>query len=436
MSQGLIPTALTKPVGSSKTNAMPETGAQHSKSFAENIDILFNELVLAAQWGRPSVLLAVNKSKFGQEKAEQALETRLKKQGMDIARIAVNEQRSDVPALIRQTGGKPVFFISNLDWGGGEGGKRAYHALNMQRELFVENRVKAVLWLTTAEAANMAHHAPDFWAFRHRVVEFVSQRNPANMKLPSGVLLWDTRTAVEIFDSPEAGIQARQDLLERLPKAQESLSARAELHYSIGYLNWVAGDLERATQALHAGLGLTADHGLAELDAQLRNGLGIVKYDAARYSEALEEFEAGLQLAPTSTSLLVNLSAAYCMLGRKQEASAAGKKAIGKGSTNPESLERVAYIHAAMGKPDEAILYLTRAVEAAPRVGRYHVALAVLYSVVDRRDEARQQLEIAAGLAGSPSDPYLDIVREGILGSSEGVTKLVRAAIEFESAYG
>ena len=62
----------------------------------ENIDILFNELVLATQWGRPSVLLAVNKSKFGQEKAEKALEARLKKQGLEIARIVVNDQRSDV----------------------------------------------------------------------------------------------------------------------------------------------------------------------------------------------------------------------------------------------------------------------------------------------------------------------------------------------------
>ena len=225
MSSGPNRSRLTKPSGSFKSNEMPGTSPQHGKSFTENLDILFNELVLATQWGRPSVLLAVNKSKFGQEKAEKALEVRLKKQGLEIARIVVNDQRPDAPALIQQAGSRPVFFISNLDWGGGEQGLQAYHALNMQRELFVENRIKAVLWLTTAEAANLARHAPDFWAFRHRVVEFVSQRSPAAIKLPAGVLLWDAQTTVEIFDSPEAGNRARQDLLARLPRTMEALSA-------------------------------------------------------------------------------------------------------------------------------------------------------------------------------------------------------------------
>ncbi len=376
------------------------------------------------------MLLAVNKSKFGQEKAEKALETRLTKQGLEIARIVVNDRRPDVPALIKQAGGKPVFFISNLDWGGGDQGMQAYRTLNMQRELFVENRIKAVLWLTTAEATNLARHAPDFWAFRHRVVEFVSQRSPAGIKLPAGVLLWDTQTTVEIFDSPQAGIQAREDLLAKLPRSPESLSARAELHYSIAYLHWVAGDLARAATALQAGLDLAADHELPELKSRLLNGVGIVRYDAGKYSEALEEFKLGLQLRPSSLSLLINLSAACCMLGRKQEATAAARKAIAASPANAESLERVAYILAAMGKPDEAITHLIKAVELAPRVSRYRAALAVLYSVVDRADEARQQLDSARSLADSPTTPYIDILREAILGEAGKARDLLKTAVE------
>ena len=307
---------------------------------------------------------------------------------------------------------------------------QAYRALNMQRELFVENRVKAVLWLTTAEAANLARHAPDFWAFRHRVVEFVSQRSPAGTRLPAGVLLWDTQTTVEIFDSPAAGIQAREDLLARLPRTLESLSARAELYYSIGYLHWAAGDLERATAALQAGLNLAADHDLPELKARLLNGVGIVRYDAGKYAEALEHFKQGLQLNPSSPSLLINLSAASCMLGRKQEAIADARKAIAASPTNAGSLERVAYILAGMGKPDEAIAHLMKAVELAPRVSRYRAALAVLFSVVDRADEAKGQLETARSLAGSPAPPYLDILREAILGDAGKARDLLKTAVE------
>ena len=376
------------------------------------------------------MLLAVNKSKFGQEKAEKALEARLKQQGLEVARIVVNDQRPDAPALIKQAGGKPVFFISNLDWGGGDRGMQAYRALNMQRELFVEDRVKAVLWLTTAEATNLARHAPDFWAFRHRVVEFVSQRSPAGIKLPAGVLLWDTQTTVEIFDSPEAGIRAREDLLARLPRTLESLSTRAELYYSIGYLHWVAGDLERAAAALQAGLDLAADHELPELKSRLLNGVGIVRYDAGKYLEALEAFQQGLELNASSPSLLIDLSAACCMLGRKQEATAAGKKAIAASPTDAESLDRVAYILAAMGKPDEAITHLIKAVEFAPRVSRYRASLAVLYSVVDRADEARQQLEAARSLTGSPASPYLDVLREAILGDAAKAQDLLKTAVE------
>jgi len=430
MSPGLRRSRLTTPSEALKSNEMPETSTQHGKSFAENLDILFNELVLATQWGRPSVLLAVNKSKFGQEKAEKALEARLKKQGLEVARIVVNDQRPDVPALIKQAGGKPVFFISNLDWGGGDQGAEAYRALNMQRELFVENRVKAVLWLTTAEAANLARQAPDFWAFRHRVVEFVSQRSPAAIKLPSGVLLWDMQTAVEIFDSPAAGIQAREDLLSRLPRTQESLSARAELYYSIGYLRWTAGDLQRAAGALQSGLDLAADHPLPELRSRLLNGVGIVRYDSRKYAEALEAFQQGLQLNPSSVSLLINLGAVSGMLGRKQEATASAKKAIAASPTNAESLERVGYILASMGRPDEAIRHIIKAVELAPRVSRYRAALAVLYSVVDRADEARPQLESARSLPGASAGRYLEILQAAILGDAGKARDLLRAAVE------
>ena len=232
MSPVLIQTALMSPLGSLGTNESPEVKPRHGKSFGENLDILFNEIVLAAQWGRPSLLLAVNKSTLGQEKAEQALEARLKERGMEIARIVVNEQRFDVADVILRRGAEPVYFVSNLNWGGGDDGSRAFHGLNLKRELFVEHRIRAVFWLTNAEAVNL-------------VVEFISPRGKGSIKLPSGVLLWDQQTAVDIFDSPQAAIRARQELLEKLPDNPESLSARVELQYSIAYLRWAVGERAR-----------------------------------------------------------------------------------------------------------------------------------------------------------------------------------------------
>ena len=191
----------------------------HGKSFDDNIDILFDEILLAEQWGRPSLLLAVHKSKFGQEKAEKILETRLAKKGFQIHRIVFNDSRSDIAQLVRESGAAPksVFFISSLDWGGGREGRQAYRGLNLHRELFVDEAIKAVFWLTVNEAANLPRFAPDFWAFRHRVVEFVSQRAAGKVRLPVGVLAWDMPQSPDPFESPRGGIQAREELLRQAP---------------------------------------------------------------------------------------------------------------------------------------------------------------------------------------------------------------------------
>jgi hypothetical protein len=121
---------------------MPETSVQHGRGFDDNLDILFDEIALAAQWGRPSLLLAVHKSKFGQEKAETALERRLDEAGFQVARIVINDRRADIAQLTRPERPRPVFFISNIDWGGGEGGREAYRALNLHRRLFVDEAIR------------------------------------------------------------------------------------------------------------------------------------------------------------------------------------------------------------------------------------------------------------------------------------------------------
>jgi tetratricopeptide (TPR) repeat protein len=418
------------PVGRLRSNEGPEVKPRHGRSFGENIDILFNEIVLAAQWGRPSLLLAVNKSTLGQRKAEQALEARLKEQGMETARIVVNDQRFDVADLILQRGPKPVYFVSNLDWGGGGDGSRAYHGLNLKRELFVENRIRAVFWLTRTEAANLARHAPDFWAFRHRVVEFMSPRGSAGIRLPAGVLLWDQQTAIEIFDSPQAAIRARQELLDKLPDNPESLSARVELRYSIAYLLWALGDLSGASESLTAGLELANDHDLQELRSRLLNGLGILRYEAGELAEALNQFRYGLRLWPSSTSLLVNHAAASCMAGRKQEAMQTGHKLLAAGPPQAEGLQRLGYVEAALGRADEAIRTVQKSIEAAPTVWRYHATLAVLYTTVDRLDETRRQLQEARRIAGPNGTWYLDILQAAVVGEKDEPYEMLRSAVQ------
>lgn len=414
-----------------KPNEMPEPSASHGKTFAENLDILFDELSLATKWGRPSILLAVHKSRFGQDKAEKALEARLTQIGQSVARIVVSEGQADVARQIMSTApqNRSIFFISNLDWGGGQDGMDAYRALNLQREHFIEQGVRAVFWLTSAEATHLPRYAPDFWAFRHRVIEFVSQRAPGKIRLPAGALAWDVQKSVDPFESLEAGIRAREELLARLPRSLEALSTRVELHHSLGYLHWTAGKTQEAAQAFEAGLALAADHELPELKSRLLNGLGILGYESGEYAEALERFELGLRQLSSSPTLLLNLAACCCMLGRNQEAQATSKKALRSNPADADSWSRVGYLYNAMGKPDEAITAFRKAVELAPRSAAHHEALAVLYGMMEHPEDARHELEAAANLAGQSARTYLGILHEAILGDAETAWKLVEAAV-------
>src|SRR5512133_936927 len=126
-------------------------------SFEDNINSLLEELVLADKWQRPSLLLAVHKSKFGQARAEKALEAKLQNLGHQVVHITVDNEHSDVPHLVveARTPASTVFFVSNLDWGGGADRMDAYRALNIYRELFVDHHIRVVFWLTLNEAATL-----------------------------------------------------------------------------------------------------------------------------------------------------------------------------------------------------------------------------------------------------------------------------------------
>jgi hypothetical protein len=161
--------------------------------FEETINILFEELKLAIQWNRPSLLLAIHKSEPSQYKAKTALENKLKHIGKSVVNIEVNSASSDVAHFILRTevdADNKIFSISNLDWDRGENGKDAYRSLNLYRELFIENKLKAVFWLTVNEGINLPKYAPDFWAFRHRVVEFASIHGYKKINPAVGILIW------------------------------------------------------------------------------------------------------------------------------------------------------------------------------------------------------------------------------------------------------
>jgi tetratricopeptide (TPR) repeat protein len=410
---------------------MPNPLPSGRLSFEENIGALLEELELAARWDRPSLLLAVHKSKFGQDRAETALEERLAKLGHRVVRITVDKHNSDIPHRIAAQHASPriVYFVSNLDWGGGEDRRDAYRSLNIYRELFVDQHIRAIFWLTTSEAANLARFAPDFWAFRHRVIEFTGERIPHQVSLPAGVLLWELQSAVDPYDTLEARIAVREQLLARLPLNNEARSARIDLLNNLGCLYWLKGDSSRASELLAEGLRLAGTELGGQMRASLLNGQAVIAYEAGQYQRAVELLQSALRDGPDDALLLINLSAVSSALGRNQDALLIAKKAVKAGPRDARVWSTLGYIYAATGKYDEAIPAFSKAVDLAPRLAAHHLALAICYDLLDRSDETVHQLELARQLAYNGERLCIDISQALLEDDPGKATELAQAAV-------
>ena len=222
--------------------------------FEDRIDILFHELELATKWQRPSVLLAIYNSDDVRADADIALENRLHNLGQSTYHIRIkNQKNADVSLLISELAdfGNVVFFIEGLRWEAGEDDRCTYRILNKSREFFIENQIRVVFWLTEHEAIDLAHFAPDYWAFRHRVIEFVDSPKSEQISSQGGESAWQGNgDFIDISEDLDAKIALRIALLTDLPKDSESTSARANLLLTLGMLHWRKKDFEKASQYL------------------------------------------------------------------------------------------------------------------------------------------------------------------------------------------
>ena len=330
-----------------------------SKSFDENMRTLSGELELAIRWKRPSILLAVCKSKLSQNKAENALEKSAQKLGQGIVRINVDEKRADVAQLIFENGSvdKSIFFVSNLDQGGGHDGKNAYRILNIYRELFVEQMVRCVFWLTLSEASNLPKFAPDFWAFRHRVIEFASSHGLTETSLPAGVLIWHIQDSTDSLQDLRQKAKFREELLNQLPDQTESVLAKIELLGALGYLYWRLGENDRAWKSLNKGILLAEKDELSQVKSSLLNGLAILLYEKKEYQEAAVIFTKILEKESQDGLLWMNLAVISSALGKNGEAVVQGHKALRLVSTDARLWNTMGHLYIWMGKIDEAISF-------------------------------------------------------------------------------
>ena len=335
-------------------------------SFDSQISNLLEEIDLSLKWDRPSILLAIYSSEVIGNRAQAVLKNQILSIGYKVSHIKIDKQNFDLGWFLSQFDQheRVIFFISGLRWGGGRSRTNAYQALNLRREVFVNQKMRMVIWLNPKEAVDLPLHAPDFWAFRHRVVEFVDEaikqsQEPSKMisKSPSRheILSWRDWQINETPDEINAKIKLRESLLAGMPVNDTSLFMRTELMYTLAYLYWNKGRFEKAENYLHQGLALAANSTAISMKSKLQTAIGILHHEQGKFDKAIRSYQNALETNPDDSQSWNNLGRVFMDSGRKQEALDAYKRSTKLNSRNSNAWNNLGNYYRLSGEFEKAI---------------------------------------------------------------------------------
>ena len=195
--------------------------------------------------------------------------------------------------------------------------------------------------------------------------------------------------------------QARTDLEQLVGQTPRS----AEIHYRLGKVLQLQGDLAAAGESFHKALAIEPEYvsalvGLGQVDAQARNS-----------GEALTRFDTAIELEPNQAEAHFARGEALEALGRPDDALAAYFRSLEINPGSAPALFRVATLQLRRSQPDQALVRLERANELAPddaeirfRRGQAHLAL-------NHHRLAVEDLTFAAEKLGERSDVLLGLAQ-------------------------
>jgi tetratricopeptide (TPR) repeat protein len=310
---------------------------ESAESLIERIELLFEELSFAIQWRRPSILLVFYESELTRGLAEFTLEKKLAEIGQQVEQIKVDKKHFDIPLLLsrRPDRDRSVYFISGLSSGGGKAGANAYRALNMRREYFVDYSIRAILWLVGDEAIELSRHAPDFWAFRHRVVELNKLSDGEILALSASGLPERSRENSVLPEDLDERIELTEALISRVPRRSGSFSKRLDLLYSLSVLYLAKKEYTHAFRRLKQGILIARQLNNNVALAKFWGSLGSACKETDQLYRAIRAYRKAIRLNPQDADIWIGLGQTYDVEKRLSDAIIAYKEAI---SLDPQNI--------------------------------------------------------------------------------------------------
>lgn len=383
---------------------------ESASSFDERIEILIQELELAIKWRRPCVLLVAYSSEYVRVDVETALENYLIDIGHKTASLKIKGQNAnEVVELLNgfDDPAQTVFFIDGLRWGNSKD-TSIYTALNLQKELFIEKRVRVVFWLTQNEILDLAHMAPDFWAHRHCAIEF--SESPKAEQILQGALesAWQgIGEYADQFEDTDAKISLRESLLTELPEEVEASFSRANLLLTLGILNWRKGDYERADELLREALNIASKIQDNWFEAECFNAIALVETSLNRFDEAIDAYKQAICLAPEQIFAWNNLGNLCIKIDRNDEAIIAYQKAVEGNPADPIGWNGLGNVYSKIGYVDDAVAAYRKSIQSMPSFAYPWNGLGDVYAGMSRFDEAIKAYREAVELNGHYITPWL-----------------------------
>jgi tetratricopeptide (TPR) repeat protein len=378
----------------SESCSMTDPGTQAPEiatSFEERLEILTEELKLAIKWQRPCMVLVVYSSEYVRADVEAALENELIDLGQKGIHLSVkNRNPKDLVPFFKEFKDPlhSVFLIDGLRWGGGDEGC-AYTTLSLQREYLVERQIRAVFWLTPNEIKKLTHAVPDFWAYRHRVIEFVESPKAEQVSKQALDSAWQgTGEYAAEFGDTDAKISLRESMLTELPKGEEAISIRGNLLLTLGVLNWRKGNFEKADEQLQEALQVATKIQDNWFEAECFNAVALIKSSTEQIDEAIKAYKQAIELAPDQIFVWNNLGNLCAKVGRNDEAMIAFRKALEGNPRDPIAWNGLANVHSRLGYVDDAIAAYRKSLQYTPTFAQPWCGLGDVYASMGRTDEA------------------------------------------------
>ncbi len=341
------------------------------ETLKDQLESIFHELDLALHWKRPSILFAIYNSADLRREAQDSLEKQILLTGQEVIHYQFEYEGSvNLVQFVSDIKGtqNSVFYIDPLNSEGKSSQIQSLISmLNSCRDYLVDHLVRVVFWLTENEALTVAHLAPDFWASRHRVFEFIAIPGLEQKKSISNLLNVSSdekkASVAKSFSFPTAeGTFGESALVVDLNEGDD---AGKEINILLmkGVEYWKEGHLDTACTPLREALEIAEKCGDKAHQVMCHKAIALVKSDSGNEEEAIHAYYRVIELGLETVTIWNNIGSLYQIISKYDDALLAFNNALRLEPHDPVSWNGLGGVYAGTGRLEEAIDSYRKAIQ-------------------------------------------------------------------------